>query len=98
MINMSSRWDKKYSNINKQLIEDLAELRHNQVRAWSTALFRVLNEYQYNKRSLDEFGKEMLKLCSDNWMDYDKVPEEYKQQSRTFAYAVIDLLKKYSNK
>lgn len=95
---MSSKWDKKYAGVNKELIEELAKLRHDQMRGWSQALFKILNEYQYNGRSLDDFGTEMLKLCKDNWVDYDKVPEEMKVQSRTFAYAVVDILKKYSNK
>jgi hypothetical protein len=97
---LNKNWDKKekYSDVNKDLIEELAELRHNQMRGWSTALFKVLNKYQYNGRSLDEFGREMLKLTDGNWVDYDKVPEELKHQSRTFAYAVIDILRKYSNK
>ena len=95
---MSGKWDKKYAEVNKDLIEELAELRHNQMRAWSQSLFKILNEYEYNDRSLHDFGKEMLKLCRDNWVDYDKVPEEMKIQSRVFAYAVIDLLRKYSNK
>jgi hypothetical protein len=97
---LNKNWDKKekYAGVNPQLIEDLAELRHNQMRAWSTSLMKVLNEYQYNDRSLYEFGKEMLKLTDGNWVDYDKVPEELKHQSRTFAYAVIDILRKYSNK
>ena len=95
---MSGKWDKKYAEVNKDLIEELAELRHNQMRAWSQSLFKILNEYEYNDRSLHDFGKEMLNLCRDNWVDYDKVPEEMKIQSRVFAYAVIDLLRKYSNK
>ena len=99
MIKMSSKsWERKYAGVNKGLIEELAELRHNQMRAWSQSLFKILNEYQYNGRNLDEFGTEMLKLCKDNWVDYDKVPEELKIQSRVFAYAVIDLVRKYSNK
>ena len=95
---MSKNWEKKYAGVPKGLIEELAELRHNQMRGWSKELFRILNEYDYNKRSLKEFGKEMNRLCEGNWMDYDKVPEELKIQSRTFAYAVIDIVKKYSNK
>ena len=95
---MSKNWEKKYAGVPKALIEELAQLRHNQMRGWSKELFKILNEYQYNGRNLDEFGAEMLKLCKDNWVDYDKVPEPYKQQSRTFAYAVIDIVKKYSNK
>lgn len=95
---MSTKWDKKYSNIDKRLIEDLAELRHNQIRGWSRALFEVLNEYQYNGRSLDDFMSEMLKLCKNNWVDYDKLDPALKIQSRTFAYAIIDIIKKYNGK
>jgi hypothetical protein len=95
---MSSKWEKKYSGVNKAMIEELAQLRHNQIRGWSTALFKILNEYQYNGKNLDEFGMEMMKLCKQNWVDYDKVPEELKLQSRVFAYAVIDILKKYDGK
>lgn len=91
-------WDKKYAGVNPALIEELAQLRHNQMRGWSQSLFKILSEYQYNGRSLDDFGAEMFKLCKDNWVDYDKVPEELKVQSRVFSYAVIDLVKKYSNK
>jgi hypothetical protein len=95
---MSSKWEKKYSGVNKALIEELAALRHNQMRGWSTSLFKVLNEYQYNGKNLDEFGMEMMKLCKENWVDYDKVPEGLKEQSRVFAFAVLDILKKYDGK
>jgi hypothetical protein len=95
---MSSKWEKKYAGVDKALIEELAALRHNQIRGWSTALFKILNEYQYNGKNLDEFGMEMMKLCKQNWVDYDKVPEELKLQSRVFAFAVIDILKKYDGK
>ncbi len=95
---MSKSWDKKYAGVNKALIEELAELRHNQMRAWSKALFKVLNDYQYQGKNLDDFGMEMMKLCKDNWVDYDKVPEPLKTQSRVFAFAVIDIIKKHANK
>lgn len=95
---MSTKWDKKYAGVNKHLIEELAQLRHNQIRGWSRALFEILNEYQYNGRSIDDFGSEMLKLCKDNWVEYDAVPEALKIQSRTFAYAVVDILRKYDRK
>jgi hypothetical protein len=95
---LSTKWDKKYAGVNKDLIEELAQLRHNQIRGWSRALFEILNEYQYNGRSIDDFGSEMLKLCKDNWVEYDAVPEALKVQSRTFSYAVIDILRKYDRK
>lgn len=95
---MSKNWEKKYAGVPKGLIEELAELRHNQMRGWSKSLFKVLNDYQYQGKNLDDFGMEMMKLCKDNWVDYDKVPEPLKTQSRVFAFAVIDLLRKYSDK
>lgn len=95
---MNKNWDKKYAGVNKALIEELAELSHNQKRGFTKALFKILNDFQYNHKSLDEFGEEMLKLCSDNWVDYKMVPEELKTQSRIFAFAVIDIVQKYANK
>jgi hypothetical protein len=95
---MSSKWDKKYAGVDKALIEELAELSHNQKRAFTKSLFKLLNDFQYNHKSLDEFGEEMLKLSKDNWPDYRMVPEELKAQSRIFAYAVIDAVNKHANK
>jgi hypothetical protein len=96
---MSSKsWDKKYAGVNKDLIEELAELSHNQKRAFTKSLFKLLNDFQYNHKSLDEFGEEMLKLSKDNWPDYRMVPEELKNQSRIFAFAVVDIINKHANK
>lgn len=92
---MSSKWDKKYAGVDKALIEELAELRHNQMRAWSKEMVKLLSKFQYEHKNLDEFADEMLKLCSNNWVDYPMVPEELKTQSRIFAFAVVDILRKY---
>lgn len=95
---MSSRWDKKYAGANKEMIEELAKLRHNQMRAWSRNIIQILNQNQLDGKSLEDFGAEIIDLMQHNWVDYEKVPEELKVQSRIFAYAVLDILKKYSNK
>ena len=95
---MNKNWDKKYAGVDKALIEELAELSHNQKRAFTKSLFKLLNDFQYNHKSLDEFGEEMLKLSKDNWPDYRMVPEELKNQSRIFALAIVDILNKHANK
>ena len=94
----SKSWDKKYAGVDKEFIEEIAELSHNQKRAFTKSLFKILNDFQYNHKSLDEFGEEMLKLSSDNWVDYKFVPEELKNQSRIFAFAVVDIMNKHANK
>jgi hypothetical protein len=83
---------------NPELIEELARLRHNQMRSWSRHFFVMLNNFKYEGKSLDDFGTEMLTLCKDNWEEYDKLPEELKKQSRTFALAVLDIVNKHTNK
>lgn len=96
VIKMSSgRWDKKYSGYNQAMIEELAKLRHNQMRAWTKNMFSLLSKFQYEHKSLDDFVTEMLKLLSDNWVEYEQVPENLKEQSRVTAYAVIDIINKY---
>lgn len=83
---------------NDGLIEELAELRHNQLRAWTRNLFAKLNEFKYEGKSLDDFGAEMMTLCKYNWEDYKKLSEDQKKVDRLFAFAVVDIVKKHSNK
>jgi hypothetical protein len=80
----------------QRLIEELAKLRHDQMRSWSRNFFVMLNNFKYEGKSLDDFGTEMLKLCKDNWVEYHELPEELKKQSRTFAMAVLQIVDKHS--
>lgn len=91
---MSSKWDKKYAGVNKALIEELAELRHNQMRAWSKGVV----DLAFDCRNLEEFQNKMGNLCGNNWKDYNKLEDVYKGQSRVFAFAVIDIINKHANK
>ena len=95
---MSSEWEKKYAGYNQRMIEELAALRHSQMRAWSTSLIQALTKANEDKQSIKDFMADMLKLSSHNYMDYDRLPEDLKIQSRVFAYAVLDIVNKYSNK
>ena len=94
----NKNWDKKYAGVNKALIEELAELSHNQKRAFTKSFFKILNEYKYEGKNLDDFGTKMLEITKDNWPDYKMVPEPLKTQSRIFAYAVVDIVNKHANK
>lgn len=58
----------------------------------------MLNEFKYEGKTLDDFGAEMLKLCKYNWEDYSKLPEDMKKTDRIFAFAVVNILKKHTNK
>lgn len=70
---MSGKWDKKYKDINKSLIEDLAKLRHNQMRSWSRNIVQILNQNQLDGKSLEAFGTEMIDLMKYNWLDYENL-------------------------
>lgn len=79
-----------------KIIEELAELRHNQMRSWTRSLFVMLNDFKQQGKTIDDFGTELLRLCKDNWEDYDKIPDKLKNQSRVFAFAVLDTVNKYN--
>jgi len=81
---------------NVALIEELAKLRHDQMRSWTRNIFVMLNNFRYEGKTLDDFGTELLTLCKDNFEDYDKIPDELKKQSRVFGLAVLDLVNKYA--
>ena len=83
---------------NVALIEELAKLRHNQMRSWTRNIFVLMNNFKQEGKTLEDFGTEMLKLCKDNWEDYDKLPEDLKKQSRVFGIAVLDIVNKHANK
>lgn len=77
------------------LIEELAKLRHDQMRSWTRSIFVMLNDAKQNGKTLDDFGTEMLKLCKDNWVEYNELDDKLKNQSRTFALAVLDIVGKH---
>jgi len=80
----------------ERLIEELAKLRHDQMRSWSSKFFIMMNNFKQEGKTLDDFGNAMMELCSENWKDYDELEDEYKRQSRTFALAVIDIVNKHN--
>lgn len=92
---MNKSWEKKYESVPKGLIEELAELRHNQMRSWSREMIKLLSKYQYEHKNLDDYADEVNKLCGNNWRDYDKLDDIYKAQSRIFALAIVDIIRKY---
>ena len=83
---------------NVALIEELAKLRHNQMRSWTRNIFVLMNNFKQEGKTLEDFGTEMLTLCKDNFEDYDQIPDELKKQSRVFALAVVDIVNKHANK
>ncbi len=94
----NKNWDKKYAGVDKEFIEEIAELSHNQKKGFTKSFFKILDEYNYDHKSLDEFHTKMLDICKDNWPDYKMLPEELKNQSRIFAFAVVDIMNKHANK
>lgn len=88
----NNKWEKKYASVPKGLIEELAELRHNQMRSWSKSVI----DLAFSCSNLEEFQDKMSKLCGNNWKDYNKLEDVYKGQSRVFAFAVYDIIRKYS--
>lgn len=93
---MSSKWEKKYAGVPKGLIEELAELRHNQMRSWSEKFINLIVKFKEEGKTLKDLEDEMWKLCGNNSIDYKFLSDVYKGQSRVFAFAVIDIVRKYN--
>lgn len=79
-----------------RLIEELAKLRHDQMRSWSSKFFLMANNFYQEGKTMKDFGEALREVCSENWKDYDELEDEYKKQSRTFALAVIDIVNKHN--
>ena len=75
----------------KGLIEELAELRHNQMRSWSKGVI----DLAFSCSNLDEFRAKMGGLCGNNMKDYKYLEDVFKGQSRVFAFAVVDIINKH---
>ena len=82
----------------QRLIEELAKLRHDQIRSWSRNFFLMANNFHQEDKSLKDFGDAIMELCKDNWKEYDELEDELKKQSRTFALAVLDIVNKHTPK
>ncbi len=68
----------------KELMEDLADLEHEQWMSWS----------KYVAKN-NKIPKELLEKWKKNWKPYSKLDEKTKDSDREWAKKVINIIDKY---
>lgn len=83
------------STENPKLVEELARIRHDQVRSWTRHLFIQLNEVHQKKGTLDDFFKQMNNLCRDMWSEYEDAPNHVIEANVNWAENILKVVRQY---
>lgn len=83
------------STENPKLVEELARIRHEQVRSWTRHMFIQLNKVQMNKGTLDDFGKQLNALCKDMWHEFDQAPNHVREANINWAENILKVIRRY---
>lgn len=71
-------------NMKKKIIEELAELEHEQWEEWSKDISEKEN-----------LSKDRLNRWKKYWVNYDKLDEDVKEDDRKWAEKVLKIINKY---
>ena len=76
----------------KNLLEELAELEHEQWRSWTKYLVDECEKDEYGVVGFWEFEKAKWKK---NWKPYKDLTEKEKAKDRVWARKVLNLIERY---
>lgn len=68
---------------NKELLEELSEIEHDQWVEWSKAVGTEVSE-------------DRKKRWKKYWIPYEDLPEDVKEQDRVYARKVLDAVEKHT--
>lgn len=81
----------------KELIEKLAELEHNQWWEWTKLVmldFLVIIEQSKDNKEVYKIAKDRVLKWQKNYLPYFDLPEEVKEHDRIWARKVLEIIKK----
>ena len=71
-------------NLKKKIIEELAELEHQQWKEWSKDIAEK-----------EDISAERIKRWKKFWVPYKKLSEEIKEEDRKWAKKIFKIINKY---